>query len=322
VESAAQDVYVEWLQEITTNSVDAYRDFVLGTEYFIASDWQNAKSLFGRAVSVDSTFALAHVWLAAVAWITSDLNTVSSSFQRAIQLREHLPYKEKLIMDLFGAVTARNYKKQIGLTRQILNINPGSKFWIFMLGEGYYRNEQNDQALEQWTKLYEDRWKHVWLYYYFGRTYQERLNQVDKAIEVYETGLEVNPQWITFNAWLSTAYFLKGDTERAEAYYEDFLANMSDSRDDASEQYREAGNTFRRIEKYDYAIDCLQMSLSASSEEVASYYWLGQVFEKTGQHSKAIESFAAYIDGQRTGPLVADAQERLRQLKNKTLKTR
>ncbi len=239
---------------------------------------------------------------------------MSSSFQRAILLRKALPLKEKLIMDIFGAATARNFKKQIGLTKQILNINPGSKFWIFVLGRGYYFNKQYEQALEQWTELYEDRWKYVWLYYYLGRTYEE-LKQVDNAITVYRSGLEVNPQWITFNAWLSAAYFRKGNSEIAEEYYECFLATLSDSRGNAGEQYREAGEMFRRVKKYDYAIQCLKKSLILNPREVDSIYWLGKVYETTGDYSQAITSFETFIKKQRTGPNVKDARESLSQLK-------
>jgi len=314
VRTAADEVNEKWLQRITTNSVEAYRDFVLGTEYFIESDWENARSLFGQAVAVDSAFALAHVWLAAVAWITRDFNTMSSSFQSAILLRKELPLKEKLIMDLFGAATAGNYKKQIGLTKQILHINPRSKFWTFVLGQGYYFNRHYEQALDQWTELYEGRWKHLWLYYYMGRTYQ-KLKQVNKAITVYRTGLEVIPQWITFNAWLSAAYFLKGNSGRADEYYEYFLATLSDSRGNAGEQYREAGEMFRRVEKYDYAIECLKRSLILNPKELDSIYYLGKVYETTGDYSQAIESFETFIEKQRTGPKVEDAHESLSQLK-------
>lgn len=122
VKSAAEEVNEEWLQKITTNSVDAYRDFIVGTDYFIESDWKNARLLYEKAIMIDSSFALAHVWLATVAWITNDFNTMSASFQRAMLLRKELPLKEKLIMDLFGAASARKYKKQIALTKQILTI--------------------------------------------------------------------------------------------------------------------------------------------------------------------------------------------------------
>jgi len=214
------------------------------------------------------------------------------------------------------------------LTKKILQIDPASLFWKFVLGYGYYKNHQFEKSVEYLNPLYQGRWKHVWLYYFLGRMHQEKLvgadpgglacaieaNQIDKAIAVYETGLEVNPQWITFNAWLSAAYFLKGDSGKAEEYYEYFLMNLSDSKDNAGEQYREAGEMFRRVQKYDSAIECLKKSLITNPGEVDSFYWLGRVYETTGDSSQAIKSFETFIKKQKIGPNVDDARIRLRQL--------
>ncbi|MCZ6756032.1 MAG: protein kinase [Gemmatimonadetes bacterium] len=47
----------------TTASLEAYRDFIAGTEAIHRLDWQGADSLFNRAIATDSTFALAYVQL-------------------------------------------------------------------------------------------------------------------------------------------------------------------------------------------------------------------------------------------------------------------
>jgi serine/threonine protein kinase len=47
----------------TTVSLDAYRDFIAGTEAMHRSDWQLADSLLNRAIAADTTFALAYIQL-------------------------------------------------------------------------------------------------------------------------------------------------------------------------------------------------------------------------------------------------------------------
>jgi tetratricopeptide (TPR) repeat protein len=89
------------LAMVTTQSVDAFRSYVHGLELYQQSRYREAQAEFNRAVTIDSTFALAWSAIAAAAISTGGvqalLNPMSlaySASERAAQLSNRLPPRE------------------------------------------------------------------------------------------------------------------------------------------------------------------------------------------------------------------------------------
>jgi len=97
----------EGLERVTTSSLDALRLYSQGVRAFRANDYRTAIPLLEQAVSIDSTFAMAHRKLGQ-AVLNAGLGQFRAfeSIRRAYQLRDRLTERERLITEgtYFGYV--------------------------------------------------------------------------------------------------------------------------------------------------------------------------------------------------------------------------
>jgi tetratricopeptide (TPR) repeat protein len=120
--------------------------------------------------------------------------------------------------------------------------------------------------------------------------YAKAVSDIEKALALWPAQAENadDQSWPVFH--LGMAHFRAGNMEKARKAFED-VTKMTVGRIWLGELYPK------------------------------SYYMLGQVFEKTGDRSRAIENYAKFLDLWKNAdpglPEVADAQKRLAGLKNK-----
>ena len=71
-----------------------------------------------------------------------------------------------------------------------LEAQPNEPFILFAIAKEYEGSQDNAKALEYYTRLHETTPQYVGLYYHLGKLY-ERLNDPDKALEIYKKGMAV-----------------------------------------------------------------------------------------------------------------------------------
>lgn len=91
------------LPEVTTQSLDALRAYALGQGAFGRGEWREALELYGRAVTIDPRFALAHLAMSRVYVALSDRPAALPSLDKALALKERLPPRDRLYLDAWEA---------------------------------------------------------------------------------------------------------------------------------------------------------------------------------------------------------------------------
>jgi serine/threonine protein kinase/uncharacterized protein HemY len=316
IKSAQEHVDEQWLKDITTNSVDAYREFVFGHERFLSADWLSAKIHYENAIRIDSTFALAYVWLATVYQMLNDYHGTLKCYRNAYSLRHQLSYKEQLFVDIFGAELEEKYSQQIYLTRQIVKIDPESNFWQFILGRAYLKNREYEKAIEILEGQYLRGWPFVYTYYFLAESYAA-LQQYNKSLDVFQVGLNQHPDFTAFNAWISAIYYALQDSIQYDNYKKEFYKATDSHLSTAPEQYLEAGNGYRHRQLYADAIACYVKGLSVDPDYYEPYYWLGIMYAEVGQYPKAVDNFKQFLSYQTDGAKAEEAKRHLNVLQSK-----
>jgi len=348
IKSAESRLDEDWLRDITTDSVEAFRYFVEGKEFLYQSRWQDAIQLFEKAVETDLDFGAAYVFLASSYWNFEDYQSMDSAFNNALRLRDRVSHKERLMIDIFGATKNNDHELEIVLAQEILQYDPQSNFWSYILGRGYYFNNQLDKAVETWGRIADRNWNWVWLYYYLGSAYSQ-LGRFDAATEVFLKGVEASPRSVFLYGEISVVLALKGDRENSDLYYNTFLTKAREVKDNPEETYEWVGNSYLSAELFDRALDCFKQGLirtprvtalyfglgrasfaleddeaaKASFEQVVNadpeayraFFHLGLIHEKLGDWQKAAEAFSKVVVLAEEGQEFEEARAHLQKLK-------
>jgi serine/threonine-protein kinase len=85
---------------VGSRSLPALRSFLRGEQFFRRTEWDSARTSYERAITLDSTFALAYWRLGTVrAWQFSTGDTLGHLYsQRAAALNQGLPPRESLLI--------------------------------------------------------------------------------------------------------------------------------------------------------------------------------------------------------------------------------
>jgi len=169
VRAISKRIQEEWSQELATYSVEAYRAYARGREQLSAAQWEPAIEFFTEAVTIDSTFVAAWVDLSSCYWNTGDMPAMAEAFDRAMALRDRASPRERLWLDLFGAVKEGEGPQIILYSEELLEQEPEHRFVRYLLGKGHYENDNWELAVEAWKPLRAERWTWIWTYLYSSR---------------------------------------------------------------------------------------------------------------------------------------------------------
>jgi serine/threonine protein kinase/Tfp pilus assembly protein PilF len=229
------------IRDVTTSSLEAYLYFVRGKdEYYKASG--EARKYFKKAIDLDSTFAMAYLWLGLI--YGSDRTERNRLFMKAKQFLKKTTKKEQLYIE---AEIEPYGERKIQLYRQIIKKYPKEKYLHYQLGEHYAYHEQWEMAINECLKALELDPYFVLatssLCYWYSESgnrakteeYLKHLaaldpggvmplmtsaniyyvdGKLDEAIEKYLENLEMNPNTGS-EYYLSLLIALKGDFQEA-----------------------------------------------------------------------------------------------------------
>ncbi|MEE8466884.1 MAG: protein kinase [Planctomycetota bacterium] len=181
----------EWLREITTDSVEAYRLFLRGREEFLASHWNEARSQYEQALEYDGDFVTARIDLIGCYWNIGAYEKMGECLERAQGLRDRASHKEALNLDLIDAVIHRRGGEIVRLAGQLLEYVPENRFFLYLLGRGHWELEHYERCIEILAPLIEERWTWSWTYVLTG-TALRALGDETRAEEALRLGMEVS----------------------------------------------------------------------------------------------------------------------------------
>jgi len=130
------------IAEVSTTSIEAYNHFLSGRDEFEKRYFNNARQCFERAIELDSTFAVSHLYLA---WVYSYLRYVQKeekAYERAKAFSKKATNKERLYIEAaYAHSIEKNSAKRFHILKQLVKEYPKEKrshtFWLLL-------SEQND----------------------------------------------------------------------------------------------------------------------------------------------------------------------------------
>lgn len=281
ISEVGENVDEAWMRALTTTSVDAYRDYIQGRRYFIQEEHARARPYFERAIAADSNFVMAYVDLVGACFNLDDLACIGEAYGHAVRLRSRASRRERLSIDLVGAIIKGEAEQQIRLATELLTIDPTARFWRYTLGRGYYRSGRHEQALSEWAPLIAAGYEWVWTYAYASDACLQ-LGRFDEGHRILERGFEVTPP--------------QNENARARLH-----------------RYR--GRLFREQGKTEQALADFQTCAELDPEyRPMMKYDLGVLHERQGDKETALEYYRQYLLEDSTQAFADDARARIEKL--------
>jgi tetratricopeptide (TPR) repeat protein len=135
------------IAEVTTSSMDAYNYYLRGRLDLDRMYFQDARQFLERAVSLDSSFAMAYLYLANAHGSLFESAKQVSAIRKAKALSARAPEKERLLIEAQYATTIeKNPGRRLAILEQVAQKYPGEKRVFFMLSIIYQGQERLDEA--------------------------------------------------------------------------------------------------------------------------------------------------------------------------------
>lgn len=239
-----------------------------------AGDYEAAKNSLSEALTMDPSFAPAHVGFSKLALYKGDLKEANSRSNTAVQMDEDF----------------RDWSKQLDGIR--LGIQGGTQS---------VKNRQYDEAIDQFESILENFPYFSEAYFYMGLT-RFKQKDLDAAAQNWGKALEIYPAHKKARKGLNniTKRYLNegnkayttGNTERALDSYHKAL-----SYDDTFYlAYFQIGVIEKKLGNSDKAVENFLKVLELKPEYAKAWFTLGAVYEVDGKINEAIESYQKAIE--------------------------
>ena len=270
------------LRDVTTSSMEAYNYFIRGREEHRKRYYKEARWFLEKAVELDSTFAIAHLWLAWANGYLENYKLQKEQYEKARKYSAKATEKERLYIEAFYArLIEGNPEKWFNLLKQIIKKYPKEKGVYDDLGAWYRNKGQYTQAIEYFDKALE-------LDPQFGSVLNRvaycyaGLGNFEKAIEYLKRYASVSPGDANPFDSMGDIYFKMGQTEEAISKYEEALTVKPDFQSSPKlavllalkEEYHDA---MKWIVHYIATAPSDYIKAEAYLYEAIYLYWLGRV---------------------------------------------
>jgi tetratricopeptide (TPR) repeat protein len=149
--------------DVTTDSFDAYRLFRKGRENIIRWDFDTAIKNFKQAIALDSTFALAHLYLAVAESAYGiqirnplfDLTKARNAISNAKRYRTKANDKERRLIDIYEALLYRNYEAAYVSSEDMVNNYPNEKDATLLLARTAMKAKKFDRSVKAYEMTLE-----------------------------------------------------------------------------------------------------------------------------------------------------------------------
>ena len=274
------------IADVTTNSLDAYNSYLKGKECYDDARPEDAQRFFEKAVELDPSFPMGHLYLALTIMRTDDGAKAREVFEKAKSLSIRSTEKERLYIDaVYTRLIENDYERSSRLLTKIIRDYPEEKDHYFQLGVVYSMAGLFYQAIDEFNKALELDPHDAKTLNALGLTYLSMKN-CEKAIECFERQLSISPRNAGTFQTLASTYFEMGELDEALSNYEKALEI-----DPEFLIYGRASYIYALKEHYTEAIRWIDRYIATAPPvrniwgyQVKSfyYYWMGQRDRSTG----------------------------------------
>ena len=183
---------VRRLQEVTTDSVEAYRYYVEGRKLSLEIKYDEALSLLERAVEIDPDFAMAHVEIGIIHQTLDHERESREATERAFAARDQLsPYERLYVEGRYYGDKWATYDRAIEAYEKAVELGPErapARYDLMLL---YTYTERYREMVDEAAEL--QRWGHT----FAGREHALANSYV--ALGDFESGFELLDEFVREN---------------------------------------------------------------------------------------------------------------------------
>jgi len=302
---------------------DFYTLYLRGRLSLLERKFREAIDDFKKSLQSSPNFAEAHLYLGLAYQSTNDLNLAKSEFLEALKLK---PGMEKALLPLASIyLLNKDYTLALEKVREVLIKSPKHPFANLIAGDIKLEMKKLEEAARHFKLVKEIYPDDLRSYARLGLVYQFQGKDKDALYE-YEKALEVNPLLIdvlrmiiamhfknnepekaikrivaqldkapdnaSMNHLTGRVYWMTGDVESAEKYFNKSLA-LDDKRVDI---YIDLGKVYSKKGNLDEAVKKFEKAIEISPENLAPYMLLGVIYENKNNIEKATEIYKKVLD--------------------------
>jgi TolB-like protein len=194
-------------REAFTNSADAYRKYIEGTQAFMSSDYERAIESFLEAYNIDTTFTLAAFYIANANNLIAT-NSTSDEFtnqavkwtKRTYEIKERLPVEYQQWVEMWRAwYVTKNANDVLKYCALLEKSDIKSRYYWYDIAVTYLSGfKMWDKADNLFRKIetINSEWNEDWQYIDYYRYYGEVCHQLgnhEKEADIYNRGLNLFP---------------------------------------------------------------------------------------------------------------------------------
>ncbi|MGB9073540.1 MAG: protein kinase [Terriglobales bacterium] len=286
------------LNSVTTQSLDALRQYSMATERALALRWDEAKVYLENAVRIDPTFTAAraslgmmHVEQAMNGLPHFDGEEGKRLLSEAVKHVDGLTDREKYgILAFHARAVERNPEHAIGYLKTLIALYPDDSVTHVSLGRTYSQMGRVPEALAEYKEAIRIDPRFVLAYANVGATYLYQMGDVASALPVCQKILQLDPGSAWAQDCVGWSYFAKNELPQAQAAFEKAVAANPQA---TLSRYRLA-HTHRLQGHYQQAIETLQQIQKFDPSETSVFYDMGVVYERMGDRQRERGSFTRY----------------------------
>jgi tetratricopeptide (TPR) repeat protein/TolB-like protein len=226
--SRADDSQPLKINDVTTHSFDAYKHYQKGMEHLRRWNWQDGRKEFREAVRIDTTFAMAHCYLALSAGIfkvanpMSDLSRERESMRLATKYSQKATDRERDIINTYSALLNRDYDSFLARAKEMAENYPGEKEIYYHLGTAHFIAGNYEQTVQSYNRVLEIDPKYADAYNMLSYNYSD-MNEHEKAISAARNYIALQPDVSNTYDTAFEIYLMAGRYEEAYQVCEDAL---------------------------------------------------------------------------------------------------
>ena len=247
------------ISDITTSSMEAYHYFLRGQDAYDKHYYEDARNFLEKAIQLDSTFALAYLYLAWVNAALSEDEARDTNYEKAKIYAHRAGEKDRLYIEAhYANRIAKNPEERLAILQEMAKRYPKEKRVFYDLG-----------------------------IYYDGQ------KQYKKAIAMYQQALRLDPSYGPVINALAYTYGDIGQFDKSDEYlkkYEEVIPGDANPYDSYAELYLRTGRFEKAINKYKEALEVkpdfgsewrIAYICAMQEDYQSSLNWIDQFITKT-----------------------------------------
>jgi tetratricopeptide (TPR) repeat protein len=202
------------IRNVTTDSMEAYKYFLMGREAYWKVYLEDALEPFKKAVEIDPNFAEAYYYLADTCDFLGHIKERDEAIEKAKSLSKELTEKERLYIDeMYARYIEHDQEKGKQILEQLVEKYPKEKYAHYHLGS-YYQASNPEKAIEEYNKALE-------LDPNFGSAlnrlgyFYTNMENYEKAVESFKRYAEIAPGEANPLDSLADTYYFMGNLDEA-----------------------------------------------------------------------------------------------------------